>query len=112
MTRRCPTCAGDGIVVSDATVALEVERKLRTLAAGGAGSRIQAYKVAVHPRTLALLVGAGGARLAALEEATRRRFYLVAAEGHTHVDHFEVLAEGRRDDLAPSATLEEGAEVE
>ena len=50
MTRRCPTCAGDGIVVSDATVALEVERKLRTLAAGGAGSRIQAYKVAVHPK--------------------------------------------------------------
>ena len=100
MTRRCPTCAGDGIVVSDATVALEVERKLRTLAAGGAGSRIQAYKVAVHPKTLSLLAGAGGARLAALEEATRRRFYLVAATGHAHVDHFEVLAEGRRDDLA------------
>ena len=99
MTRRCPTCAGDGIVVSDATVALEVERKLRALAASGAGSRIQAYKVAVHPRALTLLAGAGGARLAALEEATRRRFYLVPATGHAHVDHFEVLAEGRRDDL-------------
>ena len=112
MTRRCPTCAGDGIVVSDATVALEVERKLRTLAAAGAGSRIQAYKVAVHPRTLSLLAGAGGARLAALEEATRRRFYLVAATGHAHVDHFEVLAEGRRDDLAAKASVDEGAELE
>ena len=56
--------------------------------------------------------GAGGARLAALEEATRRRFYLVAAKGHVHVDHFEVLAEGRRDDLAPTAPVEEGAELE
>ncbi|HET9939350.1 MAG TPA: Rne/Rng family ribonuclease [Gaiella sp.] len=112
MTRRCPTCAGDGIVVSDATVALEVERRLRALAAAGAGSRIQAYKVAVHPRALTLLAGAGGARLAALEEATRRRFYLVPATGHAHVDHLEVLAEGRRDDLAPTVALEEGTELE
>jgi len=111
MTRKCPTCAGDGIVVSDPTIALEIERKLRTLAAAGAGSRVQAYRVALHPRTLALIAGPGGSRLAALEEVTRRRFYLVPAEGHSHADHFEVLAEGRRDDLAPKAPVEEGAEV-
>jgi ribonuclease G len=112
MTRKCPTCGGDGIVVSDATVALDVERKLRALAASGAGSRVQAYRVALHPRTLALVAGPGGERLAELEEVTRRRFYLVPAEGHAHADHFEVLAEGRRDDLAPAAPVEEGAEVD
>ena len=112
MTRTCPTCGGDGIVVSDATIALQVERRLRALAVAGAGSRVQAYRVALHPRTLALVAGPGGARLAALEDATRRRFFLVPAEGHTHSDHFEVLAEGKRDDLAPPAPLEEGAEVE
>ena len=112
MTRKCPTCAGDGIVVSDATVAIQVERRLRSLAAAGAGSRVQAYRIELHPRTVSLLAGPGGARLAALEEATRRRFYLVPAEGHVHNDHFEVLAEGRRDDLAPAASLEQGAEVE
>ena len=112
MTRKCPTCGGDGIVVSDATVALDVERKLRTLAAAGAGSRVQAYRVALHPRTLALVAGPGGERLATLEDVTRRRFYLVPAEGHAHADHFEVLAEGRRADLAPSAPFEEGAEVD
>ena len=112
MTRACPTCGGDGIVVSDATNALQVERRLRALAVAGAGSRVQAYRVALHPRTLALVAGPGGERLAALEDATRRRFYLVPAEGHIHSDHFEVLAEGRRDDLAPSAPVEEGAEVE
>ena len=112
MTRKCPTCAGDGIVVSEATVALQVERRLKALAAAGAGSRVQAYRIAVHPRTLALLAGPGGSRLAALEDATRRRFFLVPAEGHAHLDHFEVLAEGRRDDLAPSAPVAEGGELE
>ena len=112
MTRKCPTCAGDGIVVSDATTAMIVERKLRALATAGSGSRVQAYQVAVHPRTLALLAGPGGARLAELEEATRRRFFLVPAEGHAHGDHCEVLAEGRLDDLRPASPVEEGAEVE
>ncbi len=112
MTRRCPTCDGDGIVVSDQTVAMGVERRLRALAAAGAGSRVQGYRVAVHPRTLALLAGPGGARLAALEETTRRRFFLVEARGHVHGDHFEVLAEGRLDDLRPETSLEEGAELE
>jgi ribonuclease G len=112
MTRACPECGGDGIVVSDATVALQIERRLRTLAAAGAGSRVQAYRVALHPRTLALVAGPGGAMLAALEDDTRRRFYLEPAAGHAHTDHFEVLAEGKRDDLAPKAPVEEGAEVE
>jgi ribonuclease G len=112
MTRKCPTCAGDGIVVSDATIALQVERRLKALAVAGAGSRVQAYRVALHPRTLALVAGPGGERLRALDEATRRRFFLVPAEGHAHTDHFEVLAEGRRDNLAPQSPLAEGADVE
>ena len=37
MTRPCPTCGGDGIVVSDATNALQIERRLRALAVAGAG---------------------------------------------------------------------------
>src|SRR6185312_11143634 len=53
LTRKCPVCAGDGIVVSDQTVALQVERRLRALAQ--AGSRVQAYRVAVHPRIIPLV---------------------------------------------------------
>src|SRR5207248_8458753 len=37
--------------------------------------------------------------------------YLVGKEG-VHVDHFLVLAEGKRDDLAVAAPVEEGAEME
>ena len=110
MTRKCPTCGGDGIIVSDATTAMVVERKLRALAASG--SRVQAYRIAVHPRTLSLLAGAGGSRLAELEEATKRRFFLVPAEGHVHSDYFDVLAEGKLEDLAPASSLTEGQELE
>ena len=110
LTRKCPTCAGDGIVVSDHTVAMQIERKLRSLAAPG--NRVQAYNVALHPRVLELVAGAGGSRLAAIEEATRRRFFLVPAEGHIHADHFEVLAEGKLVDLQPDLPLVEGATVE
>jgi len=110
LTRKCPTCAGDGIVVSDHTVAMQIERRLRTLASPG--SRVQAYRVALHPRVLELLVGPGGSRLAAIEEATRRRFFLVPAEGHIHVDHFDVAAEGKLVDLQPASPLVEGSTVE
>ena len=110
LTRKCPTCAGDGIVVSDHTVAMQVERRLRALAAPG--NRVQAYRVALHPRVLELVAGPGGARLAAIEEATRRRFFLVPAEGHIHTDHFEVVAEGKLVDLQPASSLVEGSTVE
>ena len=35
MTRKCPTCDGDGIIVSEGTAAVEVERRLRALVAPG-----------------------------------------------------------------------------
>src|SRR4029453_2714180 len=63
LTRKCPVCAGDGIVVSDETIALRLERRLGEVAASG--SRVQAYKVALHPRILSVLAGPGGARLTA-----------------------------------------------
>ena len=111
LTNRCTVCAGDGVVVSDATHALEIERKLRGIAKG---SRVQAFKVAVHPRVLALLAGPGGTRLAALDAASRRRFLLVpvSGNGHVHLDHFEVLAQGKLETLRPEAPVEEGASVE
>jgi len=111
LTNRCTVCSGDGVVVSDATHALEIERKLRAIAKG---SRVQAFKVAVHPRVLGLLAGPGGSRLAALDAASRRRFFLVPANGngHVHVDHFEVLAQGKLETLRPVAPVEEGATVE
>ena len=39
MTKKCPTCGGDGIVLSETSASVEIERRLRALAAG---SRSQA----------------------------------------------------------------------
>ena len=111
LTRKCPTCAGDGIVVSDHTVAMQVERRLRALAAPGQ-PRAGLPRRAAPARARARSSGPGGARLAAIEEATRRRFFLVPAEGHIHTDHFDVVAEGKLVDLQPVSPLVEGATVE
>ncbi len=111
LTSRSPVCAGDGFVVSEATHALEIERRLREIAKG---SRVQAFRVAVHPRVLSLIAGPGGSRLEAIEAAARRRFFLTPAadNGHVHLDHFEVVGQGKLDVLRPAAPVEEGASVE
>ncbi len=108
LTKKCPTCAGDGIVLSEASAALEVERRLRTLAAG---SRAQAFQVEVNPKTMSLLLGKGGSRLAEIEEASKKRFFLAPKEG-VHADHAAVLAEGKLADLQPPAPIAEGTEVD
>jgi ribonuclease G len=108
MTKKCPTCGGDGIVLSETSAAVDVERRLRALATG---SRSQAYRVEVAAKVAALLIGPAASRLVELEKQTRRRFYIVGKED-THLDHFLVLAEGKRDDLAPTAPVEEGAKVQ
>ena len=106
MTKKCPTCGGDGIVLSETSAAVDVERRLRALA-----GRQQAYRVEVSARVAALLIGPGASRLVELEKQTRRRFYLVGKED-THLDHFVLLEEGKREELAPPAPLTEGAKVE
>ena len=108
LTKKCPTCAGDGIVISEASAAMEVERRLRTLAAG---SRAQAFQVEVNPKTAALLVGPGASRLLEIEAATKKRFFLVPKEG-VHLDHAAVLAEGKLEALQPDSPVAEGKQVE
>jgi hypothetical protein len=50
--------------------------------------------------------------LHALEAATKRRFFLVGADGHVHTDHVEVLAEGKTADLTPETPFAAGATLE
>jgi ribonuclease G len=109
MTRKCPTCNGDGIVVSDTTTAVEIERKLRGLVTPG--SRAKAFKVEVNARIAVLLIGPGGTRLRELEELTRRRFFLVGKEG-IHLDHFVVLDQGTLEKVAPKAPVDLDQELE
>jgi ribonuclease G len=107
MTRKCPTCGGDGIVYSEASAAIDVERRLRALAAG---SRSQAFRVELAEPIASALVGPGARRLLELEALTKKRFFL-EGKPETHLDHFVVLSEGKLADLAPPAPVGEEAEV-
>jgi ribonuclease G len=108
MTKKCPTCGGDGIVYSEASAAIDVERRLRSLVAG---SRSQAYKVELAAPIASVLIGPGATRLQELETMTKRRFFL-DGKPDMHSDHFVVLAEGKLIDLAPAAPVAEGAELQ
>ncbi|HKC77521.1 MAG TPA: ribonuclease E/G, partial [Gaiellaceae bacterium] len=107
MTRKCPTCGGDGIVYSEGSAAIDVERRLRALAAG---SRAQAFRVELAEPIASALVGPGARRLLELEALTKKRFFL-EGKPETHLDHFVVVSEGKLADLAPPAPVGEDAEI-
>ena len=109
MTRKCPTCGGDGIIVSEGTAAVEVERMLRALVTPG--SRAKAFKVEVNARIAGLLVGPDGSRLHELEELTKRRFFFVGIDD-VHLDHMRLIEQGTVEKLAPTAPVEVGQELE
>jgi ribonuclease G len=109
LTKKCPTCGGDGIVVSETTAAVELERRLRELAASK--PRTKAFRVEVAAKPGILLIGPGASRLEEIEAATKRRFFLELTPD-AHLDHFRVLEEGTVEKLAPEAPVEEGAATE
>jgi ribonuclease G len=109
MTKKCPTCGGDGIVVSEHTAAVDVERRLRNLVTPG--SRAKAFKVEVAAQVAWLVAGPGGTRLRELEDTTKRRFFLVGKEGE-HLDHFKVLEQGTLEKVAPKLPVEVGQDVD
>jgi ribonuclease G len=108
LTSKCPVCEGDGIVVSDASVAIEVERKLRALASA---SRHKAFKVAVNDHVADVLIGPGATRLTEIEAHAKRRFVLEPREGVPH-DFFEVLDQGTLEKLQGEIPVAEGAELQ
>jgi ribonuclease G len=109
LTVKCPVCAGDGIVVSHETRAIEAERKLRAVTRE---TRHQAFRIELNAHVASLLVGAGGARLGEIEEETGRRFFLEPRED-APADHFEVLERGPVSKIAPtSLPVEKGEELE
>lgn len=108
LTKTCPTCEGEGVIVSEETMAFEIERKLRRLANT---SPQEAFLVEVHPKVAAMLIGQGGAKLRELEEETGK---YISFEGldTIPIETFEVTAEGSREAIQrASLPVAEGDEV-
>jgi ribonuclease G len=109
LTDRCPTCKGDGVVVSMETHAVEVERQVRKLVAG---SKSESFLFEVNSQVATLLVGPGGSRLAELEKETGREIAFKGRQRAAH-DHLVVLSEGKAKELeTKAAPVEAGQELE
>jgi len=111
MTRPCPTCDGEGVIKSEETIAIEVERRLRELVKDAGEDGPGAYLIRINPRVTAQFIGNGAWMLRELEAETRRYFHFEGSEG-LPLDHFAVTLEGTREEVAEQAVpFREGEEV-
>jgi ribonuclease G len=109
LTKTCPVCNGEGVVLSEETVALQVERKLRDLVAERPEPK--AFLIQVHPSVSNLLVNGPGRPLIAIEDEVGRHFLFEGSEG-LPIDTFNVLMEGSLDSVTERALpFREGEEV-
>jgi ribonuclease G len=101
MTRACPVCHGDGVVLSEETIAIEFERRLRELAAR-APRKVEAFLIRMHPHVSSQFTGNQARVLHALEAETGRHFHFTGSEGLPH-DHFDIVLEGSDADVREQA---------
>lgn len=93
MTKRCPVCDGEGVVLSEDTVALHVQRHLREYIAEH--PKPEAYLVQCHPRVAAALLHGPGEPIANIESESGKAIFFEGGEG-LPLDHFEIPYEGSR----------------
>jgi len=110
MTRPCPTCDGDGVVLSEETVAIEFERRLRELATR-APRKTEAFLVQMNPRVSSQFTGNGARVLHLMEIETGKHFLFTGSEG-LPIEHLEVVMEGGLDEIRDEAIpFRDGDEV-
>ena len=102
LTKTCPTCEGEGVILSEETVAIDVIRKLRELVAQK--PEPEAFLIRVNPRVAAKLTEEGSG-LIELEEETGKDFHFEGGEALA-VDDLRGLRGGHaRRDRAHGASL-------
>jgi ribonuclease G len=107
LTRTCQACQGKARTLSEETVALSVERRLRVQSKrSGAKACLVELNAGVADRL------ASGGRLKALEKETGRRIFLEGSSS-VAVDAFRILAEGSAAQVqGQRVPVREGQEVE
>jgi len=109
LTDPCPTCGGDGVVVSMETYAVEAERRLRALVGTSAS---EAFLVELNAQVAGILIGPGASRLDELEKETGRRFAF-KTRPRVSPSYFALLAEGPAAEIDPQAfPVSTGQELE
>jgi ribonuclease G len=95
LTKTCPTCEGEGVILSEETVAIDVIRKLRELVAQK--PEPEAFLIRVNPRVAGKLTEEGSG-LVELEKESGKDFHFEGGEALA-VDTYEVSDEGTREDI-------------
>jgi ribonuclease G len=109
MSRRCPTCEGEGVIRSEETIAIEFERKLRDVAAEYPED--DAFLVQMNPRVSTQFTGHGSRVLHALEAQTGKSFLFEGSEGLA-LEHFAITFMGSREQVEERALpFRQGDEV-
>jgi ribonuclease G len=98
LTAPCPTCEGEGVVLSAETVALE---GLRTLRDAVAGVDADAFLVRVNPKVAAELIDPDSG-LAELEEETGKQFHFEGGDA-LPIETFDVVESGNREEIEARA---------
>jgi ribonuclease G len=92
LTKRCPTCDGEGVVESEETVAISVVRRLRDLIEERPAP--EAFLVRVNPKVAAELLREDSP-LHELEDQTSKHFHFEGGDA-LPLDTFEVVDSGTR----------------
>jgi ribonuclease G len=111
LTKTCPTCEGEGVVLSEETVAIEVDRWLRDRVVEH--SKAEAFLIRVNPKVAGVLVGNQGlpGPIVEIEQETGRNFHFEGTEA-LPIDYYEVVLEGSAEEVAERALpFREGEEV-
>jgi ribonuclease G len=99
LTVPCQTCAGEGVVLSAETVALDVLRRLPDMAAGAKDA--EALLIRVHPKVAAELIDPSSG-LTELEERTGKQFHFEGGEA-LPIDTFDLVEAGTREEIEERA---------
>jgi ribonuclease G len=91
LTEPCPTCGGEGRVLSPVTRRIDVERKMREILRNG---RSPAYLFGINPETYALVTAPGQNTVAALRAETGKQVSIVPDQACEPTE-VRVLMEGR-----------------
>jgi ribonuclease G len=95
LTKRCPTCDGEGVVESEATVAIDVLRHLRELVADQ--PKPEAFLIRVHPKVARQLLEPDSG-LRELEDESGKHFHFEGGEA-LPLSTYQVSESGSRSEI-------------
>ncbi len=108
LQRDCPCCAGTGHVLSEVTMAAQVQREVKKKARQAG---VEAVLAEAHPAVAGLVIGPGGVSLRRLEEAVGKTVYM-RGQDTFGLDEIRIAAGSNAEVLEQATPVKEGQVLE